>query len=112
MSCGSSSVVLLLCIGGAWAVSLSVGFHPDEGFQLSSIWCSTTAGSSGCVRTGTSAGTGIEYVDVLFPLARRSAACYIVAAETSAACQTDAPVAQVSTRSPANDGLYPGGSTT
>jgi hypothetical protein len=102
-------VVLLLCVGGAWALGSPLGSTPDEGFHLSSIWCSTTAGSSGCVRTGTSAGTGIEYVDIPFPLARQSAGCYIFAADTSAACQTETPAALVSTRSQANDGLYPGG---
>ncbi|MFT3853890.1 MAG: DUF2142 domain-containing protein [Ilumatobacteraceae bacterium] len=102
-------VILLLCIGGAWALASPLGSSPDEQFHLGSIWCSTTAGSSGCVRTGVSAGTGLEQATVPFELAKQSSACYAFKPETSAACQIERPDALVSTASQANDGLYPGG---
>ena len=106
---GVVGVVLLLCIGGSWALASPLGSTPDEDFHLGSIWCSHTARNGGCIRTGVQDDPGTEHVIIPLDLAHRSFACFVFAPDVSAACQDQTPDASIPTLSRANDGLYPGG---
>ena len=102
------AVVLLLCVGGAWALASPLGSTPDEDFHLTSIWCSRTAPANSCERTGVSDEAGVEQVVIPHALARQAWTCYAFHPAVSAGCQST-PGATIGDRSRANDGLYPGG---
>ncbi|MGI9029547.1 MAG: DUF2142 domain-containing protein [Ilumatobacteraceae bacterium] len=102
--------VALFLVGAAWSLSSAVGSSPDDGFHLTSIWCSPTAPGDACDRVG----PGPEPRTGLFLVPERisddALDCFRFVPDESAACAdatTRAGAAMVGTRG--NDGAYPSG---
>ena len=108
---GPSASLLLLCVGGSWALASPLGSTPDEDFHLGSIWCSHTARTAVVrQRTGAQDDPGTEHVIIPLDLAHQSFACFVFAPTCRRRARPDAR-SPIPTLSRANDGLYPAATT-
>ncbi len=109
--------VLLLIVGGAWALSSPAGSSPDDDFHLGSIWCSSTAPDDQCLaseRRFSDENSDLPFTTdgqrpVRVPAqVGPDVLCYIFQPAESARCQEEVEAGGFA-ETRANDGLYPAG---